>query len=845
MPRYAPGQLIANRFRIVRYIARGGMGEVYEASDLHLNGHILALKTLLPELGNEPPARQRFEREVLLAREIQHPNVCPTYDLFREETAGGGSFLFLTMKLLQGEPLSEIVRRRGRFASDKALPILKQMAAGLDAAHASGVVHRDFKPGNVMVDESKTPVQAVITDFGISRPFRAEGTVSLTSHIAGTPGFVAPEIFSGAQPGPASDIFAFGVVMRDMVLDPTPDGWAEIVARCLDMDPLKRPVSAQAAVMALEPNMALVPYRASEPRRLGFVGRAASRRDFMVVAIPAAAAVTAGVALWLGWPSVESILYPLPSNRQVALMPWPVSDQAETRGLLKNLLAMIESLLAQVEAEAKPRNFMVISSANARLGSRAAERPADAPQKLGANLVLAASLHNPPSRYELTLKLLDAATAKVLRSGTVRATESALGSLLDGACALAGKLLEVQVVHAASSDEDELAHLPAGARRTFAKAEDSVERPNDVGLDEALGLYQKALDESPAFSLGYARLAQVYARRFRLSMNAADLTLARRNADLARKYSPASSEAQFSVALVLIQEGKPAEALDLLNALLRVEPFSSRYAEYKGLALRHLNRSAEEQAVYRETLRVRPNYWPAYNELGLALYRDRKYDEAAKAFAEASAVAPKVALPVANLGSMYLAWGKRDQALGAFQKSIELEPNSVAYDNLGTMEYEKRNFRKAREYYRRARDLDPVSDVAWRNVADCEIKLGDAGGGKAAYAKAAEIVATRLRLNSRLGRTWMVLAFYRAKSGDRAGSDEALRNAEQNGAEDLSSQFFKAQTLAATGRYREALHLTVQLVERGLSPVEVEWAQDLDRVRADAQYKKLIERNAK
>jgi len=817
-PTHAPGELLADRFEIIRFIARGGMGEVYEAADLQLQGKRLALKTLLPKIGDEPAARQRFEREVLLAREIHHPNVCPTYDLFRGE-GPNGNFLFLTMKLLAGETLSAILKRRGPMTPEDALPLLRQMAAGLDAAHAAGVVHRDFKPGNVIVDGAQQPPTAAITDFGVSR--LSSSGVTVTSHIAGTPGFIAPEIFKGGTPTPASDVYAFGVVIQELVAHP-PKVWEQVIRKCLDPDPGQRPKSAGFAVALLKPESTSRPFLL--------------KRRVFVWGIPSAAAAAAA-GLWFGRPAIEAFLHPLPQRRLVALMPWPVGDDSQSRGLLRNVLDTIESRLTQ--AQAGSHDFLIISSADPRTAV-APGSPADAAGSLGANLVLAGSLSATPSAYELDLRVLDATTSQVLRSGRVKTPGSAIGNLIERACAMAGNLLNVPVVHAASSEEDELASLPPAALEAFAKAEDLVARPNDAGLDEAIDQYQKALELRQTFALGYAQLSRAYTRKFRFTHNAAELSLARRNADLARKYNPASNKAQFSSALVLLYGGETAEAVEVLSALLRADPTNAQYAQYKGFALRNLGRRPEEQAVYHEILQSRPNYWPAYNELGWALYRDGRNDEAVKAFAEASAVAPKVALPLANLGSIYLLLNRKKDAADAFRRSLTLAPNYVAYNNLGSLDFENRDYRKALENYNKARDLNPKDDGAWRNIADCETMLGNLAGARAAYVKAAEISAEQVKLDPKLGRAWMALAYYRAKSGDRAGADAAMLNAEQNGASDVASQFLKAQTLAATGRQDESLTLILRLLEGGLSPVEVELSLDLGGVRADTRYKKAI-----
>src|SRR5262245_4151415 len=142
--RLKPGDKLADRFVIVQFLAQGGMGEVYEAADLHLQGKHHALKTLRSDVANDPAFHQRFEREVLLAREVNHPNVCPTYDLF-EVHDSQGRLTFLTMKLLRGESLLARLERSGRMEPGAVLTIAKQMASALDAAHHCGVIHRDFK----------------------------------------------------------------------------------------------------------------------------------------------------------------------------------------------------------------------------------------------------------------------------------------------------------------------------------------------------------------------------------------------------------------------------------------------------------------------------------------------------------------------------------------------------------------------------------------------------------------------------------------------------------------------------------------------------------------------------
>src|SRR5262245_28440617 len=149
-----PGLVLASRYRIVSFLGRGAVGEVYEAEDLELGGKI-AVKVLRPDIADDERVLQRFKREIQLARRVTHPNVCRVFDLVHhhgEEGAGApAERVFLTMELLRGETLEQRLARRGRLSTAEALPVIGHIAGALEAAHANGVVHRDLKSGNVFL----------------------------------------------------------------------------------------------------------------------------------------------------------------------------------------------------------------------------------------------------------------------------------------------------------------------------------------------------------------------------------------------------------------------------------------------------------------------------------------------------------------------------------------------------------------------------------------------------------------------------------------------------------------------------------------------------------------------
>jgi serine/threonine-protein kinase len=198
--RFEPGTILGGRYRIIGRLGRGGMGEVFRADDLKL-GQPVALKFLPPNVDRDPARLTQLHSEVRMARQVSHPNVCRVYDI--DEVEG---HTFLSMEYVDGEDLSVLLKRIGRFPEDRALEVARQICAGLGAAHERGVVHRDFKPANVMLDGSG---RVRITDFGLAG-------VSGEALRAGTPAYMAPEQLAGQEVTARSDIYALGLVLYEV-----------------------------------------------------------------------------------------------------------------------------------------------------------------------------------------------------------------------------------------------------------------------------------------------------------------------------------------------------------------------------------------------------------------------------------------------------------------------------------------------------------------------------------------------------------------------------------------------------------------------------------------------------
>jgi hypothetical protein len=264
---FSPGTVLAERYRIVALLGRGGMGEVYRAEDLKL-GHVVALKFLPASLQNDAAALAGFHAEVRNARQVSHPNVCRVYDI--GEVNGQH---FLTMEYIDGEDLASLLRRIGRLPGDKALETAHQICAGLAAAHDCGLLHRDLKPANIMLDGRG---RVRITDFGLA--LSSDDALG-RSETAGTPAYMAPEQIAKGEASVRSDIYSLGLVLYELFTGrlpyqaTTPIEWRrahlessprtpssvvkdidpvveKAILRCLQKDPAQRPSSVRQVAAA-------------------------------------------------------------------------------------------------------------------------------------------------------------------------------------------------------------------------------------------------------------------------------------------------------------------------------------------------------------------------------------------------------------------------------------------------------------------------------------------------------------------------------------------------------------------------------------------------------------------
>src|SRR6202789_2460074 len=328
--RFLPGRLLASRYRIVALLGKGGMGEVYRATDLTL-GQAVALKFLPEAASSDDRALARFYNEVRMARQVTHPNVCRVYDIGQVDGQH-----YISMEYVDGEDLASLMRRIGRLPADKANEIARKLCAGLAAAHEKGVLHRDLKPSNVMLDSCG---QVLLTDFGLAG---LAGQIEGAEVRNGTPAYMAPEQLAGEEVTVRSDIYSLGLVLYEIFtgklpfesdtlaglirarttsapaspstlvkdLDPVIE---RVILRCLQVKPANRPASALAVAAALPGGNPLAEALAAgetpSPEMVASAGEGEGLKPWVAATLLAAIAIAAmtGAAIEIHFSALDQM----------------------------------------------------------------------------------------------------------------------------------------------------------------------------------------------------------------------------------------------------------------------------------------------------------------------------------------------------------------------------------------------------------------------------------------------------------------------------------------------------------------------------------------------------------
>ncbi|MCC6537273.1 MAG: protein kinase [Bryobacterales bacterium] len=842
--RFAAGETVTPRFRIVRFLGQGGMGEVYEAHDLELGGSV-ALKTLRPAIRDDAEFLARFRREAHLARQVTHPNVCRIFDVGSADVRGE-PVVFLTMELLEGETLARRLRQ-GPLSEAEALPLLRSIAEGLGALHAQSIVHRDLKPGNVMVTPSPGGTsRAVITDFGLARGLEAPAgeTLTLASHIMGTPAYMAPEQFQGAPATPRSDIYAFGIVMHEVLTGVTPSGSPRdtstapiharlqaLIRRCISPHPADRPQSTAEILPLLAP--------AAPPTSAPL---AASRRRIWWAAAGAVLLAAAGFGIWTRLPrQTAPPTAPLTQKQLVAVIPFQAinADDRELRAFSDGIAEMLTSKLTELE-QVQGGAFSVVPASEIR--NRKIDSVDSARKLYGVALAVTGSIQRMGKSMQFTANLVDAAALRQLRATSFDAREDDMRALRDGVISRVMGMLDVQrsprLDQALGSQETDR----ASAYFAYLEGRGYLYRFDVEGnVDRAIQSLSKAVRDDPGYALAHAALGEAYWRKTRSTNDKAWAARALESARQGVELGGALAAPHITLGEIYGQSGQLQEAIREFKLALEAQPGNAEAHRGLGSAYVAMGLRPEAEQAFLRAATLRPNDWYSFNLLGNFYYNQGSYQQAEQAWIKARDLTPDNEYPYRNLGMLYIALGRFDQARNEFERSIALKPSFLAHIGLGRLAYYADRPAEAVEQFKRAAGIEPHNYLAWGGLGDAYMRIeGRRREAEAAYARAIEACERRLSVLPQESETRAQQASFHAKLNQRTRASEVLARVTESASLDVNTRWAVALTHEMMGDRPLAKQEFAQLLSnrRVLTLIQADPA--LRPLRNDPEFARLL-----
>ena len=794
-----------SHYQIIKELGRGGMGEVYLAEDTKLERKV-ALKFLPKHLTADKEARLRFEREAKAAAALNHPNIVTIHEIGEHEGQ-----VFIAMEHVEGRTLKDVMSvGTGRDLSlpithhplplAQVLDIASQIAAGLAAAHAKGIVHRDIKPQNILVDKDG---KVKILDFGLAK-LKGASRLTQEAFAMGTVHYMSPEQGLGKEVDPRSDIWSLGVVLYEMVSGELPfrgdydqaviyailneempplaagktaaiAAMEDIIRRCLAKKRQDRYQSAEALIVALQDlggtKEATRPEKTTWPRF--------SRRAFLTaLSLLLLSGILGFIALN---PRASSALRRMlgltgiPHVKHLAVLPLLViggdsSSQAFSDGFVETLT----SKLTQIEQT--ERSMWIVPASELR--SSGIDSPGRARKALGVNLVITGSLQQSSNTVRLILNLIDATAMRQLRSAIITDTSNVGADFQDRAAAEVARMLDLELKPAT------LSRLAAGgtsrpvANEFYLEGRGLLQRyEQQKSLDAAIGLFQKAVQEDADFALAFAGLGEAYWRKYELTKNPDLIQEAQSNCQQALKLNSNLVPVQITLGIIERGKGNYQEAIKSFKKALALDPVNSEALLGLAIAYENAGKTSEAEATYRHAIDLKPNYWAVVNSLGSFYYFNGRLPEAEAMFRKVTELTPDNVRGYNNLGSVYFFQGKNELAQHVFEKSLAIQANADAYSNLGTVFFFTGRYRQAAAMYEKGIALGLNNYVIWGNLGDAYSCLPDHKAKvREAYQMAIKLANEQLRINPRNARMHSSLSIFYAKTKQMIlALDEAAR----------------------------------------------------------------------
>ena len=846
----APDEVIAGRYCVRRRLGSGGMGEAWLAEDLLLHRKLVLKRlTSTPAVGTAGATQAgRLLTEAKRATAIDSPHIAQVFDVCSHR----GEWL-LAMEYVAGRSLREVLS--APLPAETFFALAVQIAETIETAHASGILHCDIKPENIMVTEQGF---VKVLDFGLARlmasPDGSNETVSVASAaaaFAGTPGYMAPEVLRETEPTEQSDIFSLGVVLYEMAGGRAPfrgKSMADCVQMTLAAEP--SPLDLKARGLPEDLNRILKKALMKDPQR-----RYATVRDLLVdlkscasaepaarriprtMAILAAAAVVLLIAaVWLmtRWHRLPTIAHgPVAAKtRLLAVLPFRVigpGNGADVGGMSAYSEGLREAITSSLASVAPSDQIDVLAASEVR--AHALKTAEDAHRELGADLVIDGSYQQYRNEVRISYALIDAA-GRVLRSDMVTSTLTDPFTLEDNV--VKGVLAMLRIAPAGSGAgpaQDFGTQVPAaydaylrgiGYLRDFDIADN---------LKKAEQSFEEATQKDGQFAAAWAGLGEAQWAQYQASGDTAKIAQARGNCGKAMKLNPAVAAAQICTGTIDDGTGQAQAAQQAFLRARTLDPESDT-------ALNGLARTYEEMGkpdaaaqVYQQAIEARPSYWANYFALANFLVRRADYARAATVLEQAVGKFPANSFLARRLGVVYFFEGQFGPAAKILQQALAERPHAEAWMDLGQVYLHLKQFGPATAALETAARMSPQS-------ASVQADLGDAyawSGAQAAkaqphYQQALALSTSRLKVDPQDLNALMIAAYCAASLGERQPALAWLNAALQHAPEDAEVNYYAARVYARLGGQAAARQWAETAIAHGYSKADVMSAPDLQGV---------------